>query len=256
MEGQGSDEIWGIEDEQLFEFVLANTSSDEKTLNIIMTTSYHPPFSLDVKSMGFLLDEIPIDLQSLDDGSITLAQLGHLWYGDQEIGKFVNKMEKKFPKSLFALTGDHYGRRFFNSRPTIYEHSSVPFILFGKKFVAPQTTRNTTPGSHIDIIPTIVELIAPTGFLYHSFGRSMLDKEGGNSKPDTIQFGIGHNTIITNNFIANLKYSKIPTALPDNDILIDNNLYTKMRKKHNQLLGMGRWLIFNGTILDTTTVTD
>ena len=78
MEGEGSDEIWGIEDEQLFEFVLANTSSDEKTLNIIMTTSYHPPFSLDVKSMGFLLDEIPIDLQSLDDGSITLAQLGQV----------------------------------------------------------------------------------------------------------------------------------------------------------------------------------
>ncbi len=256
MEGENSDEIWGVQDEQLFKFVLANTPIDEKTFNIILTTSYHPPFDLDVRSMGYHLYEIPKDFQSIDDGSITVNQLGHIWYGDREIGKFVSKMEKLNPNSLFAFTGDHYGRRFFNSSPTIYEHSSVPFILYSRNFIMPQTTRNKTPGSHIDIIPTIVELIAPKGFLFHSFGRSMLDKLGSNKNTNTVQFGIGYNTIVTDSFIANYKYYQKPASLSDNKFLVDNNIDSNIRKMHDQLLGMGRWLIFYGTILDTISVSD
>ncbi len=254
VETGGSDGVWGVEDEQLFEFVQANTIAGEKTFNIILTTSYHPPYNIDVKSKGFPLDEIPANIKSDLDVSIPLNQLGHFWYCDKQIGNFVEAIEKVHPSCLFAMTGDHYGRRFLNSRPSIYEHSSVPFVLYGKKFIAPQGTSNPTPGSHIDIVPTIVELIAPAGFQYHSFGRSMYNKDMNGTESSPIRFGIGYQTIVTENFIANLKIERNPAPLPDIDFVINRNLFNDLEKKHNQLLGLGWWLIFRGQVLDTTAV--
>ena len=250
IEKEVADGIWGVEDEALFAFVQSNTPADGKTFNIIMTTSYHPPFSLDVKSKGFPLSEVPADIEPYFDGSMTLNMLGHIWYGDMEIGKFVTTMEKTYPASLFALTGDHYGRRFLNSRPSIYEHTSVPFILYGQQFVAPQDTSNPTPGSHIDIVPTIVELIAPAGFQYYSFGRSMLDQGELAGRSTQSRFGIGHRTIITENFIANLKIDRNPAPLPDVEFDPHRDLFHRLEQKHNQLLGLGWWLIFRGEHLE------
>jgi len=256
IEEKVSDGVWGVEDEHLFRFVQTKTIASEKTLNIILTTSYHPPYNLDVKSKGFLLNEIPADIMSYYDGSITLNQLGHFWYCDREVGKFVSAIEKVYPSSLFAMTGDHYGRRFLNSRPSIYEHTSVPFILYSKKFIAPQGTRNPTPGSHIDIVPTIVELIAPAGFQYYSFGRSMFDKGGKGNKSGTNLFGIGHQTIVAENFIANLKFDRNPAPLPDTGFVNNSELFNSLKKKHDQLLGLGWWLILRGEVLEASTVPD
>ena len=246
--------VWGVEDEQLFNFVQMNTSVGEKTFNIILTTGYHPPFNLDVKSKGFPLNEIPADIKSLSDGSMTLNQFGVFWYCDRAVGKFVNAIENVYPSSLFAITGDHYGRRFLNASPSIYEHSSVPFILYSKKFITPQGTRNPIPGSHIDIIPTIVELIAPDGFQYHSFGRSMFDKDERSNRFTSSRFGIGHQTIVAENFIANLKIDRNPAPLPDTNFDNNSNFFHILKEKHNQLLGLGWWLIFRGVDLEATAV--
>lgn len=242
--------VWGVEDEQLFTFVQANTPADEKTFNIIMTTSYHPPYNLDVKSKGFPLNEIPADIRALSEGLMDLEQFGVFWYCDREIGKFVNILENLYPSSLFAITGDHYGRKFLNARPTIYEHSSVPFILYGKEFVTPRGHSDPTPGSHIDIVPTIVDLIAPDGFQYHSFGRPMFNKINNGTESETTRFGIGYQTIVADNFIANLKIDPQPAPLPDTDIIDNSHLFHILEKKHNQLLGLGWWLIFRGKDLE------
>ena len=256
VEKRGSDRVWGVEDEQLFKFVQTNTIAGEKTFNIILTTSYHSPYNIDVKSKGFSLDEIPENIKSEVAVSIPLNLLGHFWYCDKQIGDFVEAIEKAHPSCLFAMTGDHYGRRFLNSRPSIYEHSSVPFVLYGKRFIAPQGTSNPTPGSHIDIVPTIVELIAPAGFQYHTFGRSMLGKHENGNASSPIRFGIGYQTIVADNFIVNLKIEKTPAPLPDVDFVINSDLFQSLELKHNQLLGLGWWLIFRGHVLDTTAAID
>jgi phosphoglycerol transferase MdoB-like AlkP superfamily enzyme len=256
IEQEVSDGIWGVEDEQLFDFVQANTRAGERTFNIIMTTSYHPPFSIDVKGKGFELDEIPADIMPNFDGSMTLNQLGHIWYCDKEIGQFVSAMENAFPSSLFAITGDHYGRRFLNARPSIYEQSSVPLILYGRHFIDPQGSPNPTAGSHIDIVPTIVELIAPAGFQYHSFGRSMFEKGERAELSGLNRFGIGHRTIVTDHFIANLKIDRNPAPLPDAKFISDMDLLRDLKEKHNQLVGLGWWLIFRGDTLEPPTILD
>lgn len=165
---------WGVEDEELFDLVFQNTKTDEYTFSVILTTSYHSPYSVDVDSKGFTYqntDQFPDNMKEVYDGRMNLKELGHLWYGDYAIGKFLKQAENTYESSLFAFTGDHYGRRFINHTPNLYEQSAVPFILYGKDI---PIDKKNTPGSHIDIAPTLIELIAPKDFEYYSFGTSLL----------------------------------------------------------------------------------
>ena len=175
MGGKNESGIWGIEDEKLFELVTKNTNKENYSFNIVLTTSYHPPYSVNLKDKGFpynSISDIPDKILEHYDGSMNLKELGHLWYSDKCIGDFVKNAEKKYPNALFCFTGDHYGRRFINSKPNLKETSLVPFIIYGSSI---KDSTYNTPGSHIDIFPTIVELISPKGFNYYSFGESLFN---------------------------------------------------------------------------------
>lgn len=188
-EGSLASGSWGIEDEKLFNMVLKNTDATKPSLNVILTTSYHPPYSVDIYEKGFPYkskNNFPKEISKYYDDGMTLDELGHLWYSDKAIGDFVKRAETKYPESIFCFTGDHYGRRFLNHQPNLYEKSSVPFVLYGKS--VPKQV-NTTPGSHIDIMPTLIEMIAPKDFEYYSFGTSLFN--------DDKKYGIGYNKFIT-----------------------------------------------------------
>ncbi len=62
------------------------------------------------------------------------------------------------------------------------------------------------------------------------------DEQGGASSP--IRFGIGYQTIVTENFITNLKIEKKTAPLPDTEFVINSNLFHSLEIKHNQLLGL------------------
>ena len=167
---------WGIEDEKLFNLVMQHTDKNKYSLNIILTTSYHAPYTVDLEAKGFpykSADDFPPAMKKYYDGAMNMKELGHLWYGDKAIGDFVKKAEKEFTNSIFNFTGDHFGRKFINSKPNLYEKSSVAYIMYGKSI---PKSLNATPGSHIDIMPTLIEMIAPKGFEYYSFGESMYAK--------------------------------------------------------------------------------
>jgi phosphoglycerol transferase MdoB-like AlkP superfamily enzyme len=167
--------VWGADDDQLYELVLKKIPEGKKTFSIILTTSYHGPFTIDVIGHGYPYENVsdyPKTFQALHDGSNNPNVLGHLWFTDKALGDFIKMAESKFPNTLFAITGDHYGRRYFHSRPNLYERSSVPFILYGPQ-ISDDLMNSSNPGTHIDIFPTIVELIAPKGYKYKSFGKAL-----------------------------------------------------------------------------------
>jgi len=191
MGGKSDSGQWGVEDEKLFNLVLEKTNPEEYSLNVIMTSSYHAPYVVNVEEKGFPYkspDDFPAEVKSYFQNGMNMKELGHLWYGDYAIGEFVKGAEQKFDKtSLFAFTGDHYGRRFVNKKPNLVERSCVPFILYGEGIE--KGIVSNTPGSHSDIIPTLIETVAPEGFTYYSFGQSMFT-------PDK-QIGIGFEKVIT-----------------------------------------------------------
>ena len=72
---------------------------------------------------------------------------------------------------VFTFTGDHFGRKFINHKPNLYEKSSVPFIMYGKNI--PKEI-SEVPGSHIDIMPTLIEMVAPKDFKYFTSLRDLI----------------------------------------------------------------------------------
>ena len=232
---------WGIEDEKLFNLVMKNTDKNKYSLNIILTTSYHAPYDVDLEAKGFpykSTDDFPASVKKHYDGSMNLKELGHLWYGDKALGDFVRIAEKQYTESIFCFTGDHYGRKFINSKPNLYEKSSVAFIMYGKTI--PKAI-NTTPGSHIDIMPTLIEMIAPKGFEYYSFGESLFNK----NKHD----GFGYHKMITDNelfyFPDEAKIEKIDLNTFKENYFKNNELV----KKHNNLMALAWYYTRKGNNL-------
>jgi phosphoglycerol transferase MdoB-like AlkP superfamily enzyme len=230
--------VWGVEDEELFDLVLENTDPNEYSLNVILTSSYHAPYSIDIYEKGFPYkseQDLPLEMKQYFDNGMTMEQLGHLWYGDKAIGGFMKKSKDKFSDGLYAFTGDHFGRKFINYNPNLYERSSVPFILYGNNI---PKSKNLTPGSHIDIIPTLIEIVAPKDFEYYSFGTSLFSS----NKKESIAL----NKIVTRNDIF-----YFPTDKKIEKINLSNYNETKIEgqeimKNHNKMMSLAWYYTIKG----------
>jgi hypothetical protein len=196
---------WGVADEKLFDFARGKVGDDLVSFNMILTVSNHPPFDVDVVSRGFPLREMPASLRGLWDGEYTLRQIGHFWYGDRCLGRFADAVEGRLPGVLLAVTGDHVARRFLNDRPGLVERALVPLLLHGPQVIAGRTLPRGAFGSQLDLTPTLVELAAPAGFVYHALGRDLLSSSG-----PPAAFGAG--MAIGPDFVAEL--SGTPSWLP------------------------------------------
>ena len=164
---------WGVDDEYLFEFVKNNVDKDIPSFNVILTTSNHPPYDLDLDQIGFTGHKLRDDIKATKSDSLKV--LGHLWYADKQVGNFVKSSNEKFDKSLFAITGDHTTRLQLNYKEqAAFQHVSVPFILYGPT-LGIKPSKPLREGSHIDMLPTLYELSAPKGFQYQSVGNNLLD---------------------------------------------------------------------------------
>lgn len=160
---------WGVDDEKLLSYVRREQDDAMPTFDVVLTTSNHPPFSVDVYGKGFPWRSAPPGLPI--DADADLRVLGHLWYSDRALGDFVDGLRRDHPGTLLAITGDHYGRRFPNRHPEPWERCAVPGVLLGPAVDGRRLA--ATAGSHLDLIPTLVELCAPAGFAYHALGADL-----------------------------------------------------------------------------------
>lgn len=227
--------VWGVEDEDLFKIVMNKVSSDRPSFNVILTTSYHPPYVIDIYKKGFpykTKEDMPKEMQQYYEQGMSIEEMGHLWYSDKCIGDFVREAQKKYPDAIFCFTGDHYGRRFLTHQPSLYEESSVNFIVYGKG-IAPK--HDLTPGTHIDILPTLIDLVAPKGFEYYSFGKSLLDSD----KKEAIALDkmIAQDSLMVfsnqQNLLMNLNTMQPQNAEPSR----------KYKKKYTDFMGLGWWYL-------------
>ena len=198
---------WGVRDEHLFDYVLGKVTDDVPSFNVILTTSNHSPYDLDLDRLGFPLRSLAAPIVAYDDEAMKV--FGHYWYSDREAGRFVAAAERRLPRTLCALTGDHTGRRQGVRFPgeDVFEHFAVPFILHGPG--VPGGRRGALPaaGSHLDIAPTLYELCAPRGFAYTSFGADLLAK-------GSPSYGFGYRWIVGEGFVASDERDGEVHALP------------------------------------------
>lgn len=160
---------WGVADEDLFHAVeqYMNTE-DGPTFHFILTTTNHPPFAYDVDAKGFARHEVEAKLPaSIPTDTDTMNQLGHIWYADDVMGKFIHAVEAKDASTLFVVTGDHAERFDFATNVSLQELSGIPCFFYGAG-VTKEMIKPTDVGSHLQIIPTLGALLAPAGSTYES----------------------------------------------------------------------------------------
>ncbi len=178
---------WGVDDADLCSFVARTLDDIRPTFSVILTTSNHPPFEVDLSTTPF--DGKALVAKSGITEAEAIRVLGHLWYADHCAGNFVRAIEPRLPNLLVTLIGDHYGRRFLTGAPDPAERTAVPCVLYGPTVLAGQTCSPRMVGSHLDLFPTLVELAAPAGFTYHAWGHNLFGPEA--------DWSIGNKAVVT-----------------------------------------------------------
>ena len=177
-------------------YLMKSIATDSQpSFHVILTTSNHPPFTVNLAQGGFDPQRIQGGLpNNLKNDTAWLTKLGHFWYADKVLAEFVKRMEAQSPDSLFIITADHGDRVNIEPNPSLFVRCGIPFILYGQG-----VTKNVLPphtaGSHLNIVPTLMELIAPKGFVYYSIGQSMTQNS---------QLGINSELWITPDYIGKI----------------------------------------------------
>ncbi|QDS91465.1 Sulfatase [Roseimaritima multifibrata] len=167
-----------LHDQTLYNFI-EKLDFNKPTFNVVYTQSYHAPYDMDLEAVDCVVPPYPPELrsdQNHDEASRRIAY-GHLKYTDRCLGKFVDKMAKRFPRALFVITGDHFGRQPFTKDNRVYEHSAVPLILYGPKILKGKKFAENVVGGHCDITPTLTQLLAPQGYQYKSLGQDLFRRK-------------------------------------------------------------------------------
>jgi phosphoglycerol transferase MdoB-like AlkP superfamily enzyme len=230
---------WGVDDEYLFEFVLKSVADDRPSFNMIMTTSNHPPYDIDVRAKGFKLREIPAGLKTALAADINFIELGHYWYADRCIGNFAHSVEKKLKLPLVVITGDHAWRKKIIKQPDLYEKTAVPLVFYGRDVLGGIRLPPQATGSHLDIDATLIELAAPRGFPYHALGKNLFE-------PDQRPLGIGGSVIVGPNFMVDLEGGQKVYPLPYQELPREQPDVKQMIRLYNDLNGMAWWRIMRG----------
>ena len=172
---------WGCPDKTLFNRVYEyiDAHPNQKTFHIILTTSNHPPYTIDLAAEGFdknkVLKNLPDNI-ACDENTIT--ELGHIWYADKAMGSFVRQTEKIKPDTLFIVTGDHAERFTFSKDVDDKTYSSIPCIIYGHGVQQDWLPSNAT-GCAMQILPTLAEIAGQPNMQYSSILPSLF----ANDKP-------------------------------------------------------------------------
>lgn len=166
---------WGCPDKTLFDKVYEyiDAHPNQKTFHIILTTSNHPPYTIDVVAEGFdknkVLHNLPDDISSDKE---TINELGHIWYADMAMGFFVRQTEKLKPDTLFVVTGDHAERFTFSKDVDYKTLSAIPCIIYGK-YVNKNWLPDNATGCAMQILPTLAEIVGKPNMRYSSILPSL-----------------------------------------------------------------------------------
>lgn len=102
---------------------------------------------------------------------------------DQAVNQFIAEMKAAFPDSLFIYTGDHsslygdLGNSSLVPRDYLFRELYCTPLLIHHRDLSQDWFSGTTIGTHLNIMPTVFELIAPKGFTYYSLYPSLTQEQ-------------------------------------------------------------------------------
>ena len=165
------------------ERLIKQSDDGQPVLHFLYTTSNHGPYRMPMEELGFdaerILADAPDEVRNLR--GIAYRQLGGIWYADQSLIHFAERMMEAYPDSLIIVTGDHagglppYGHGVIpREEATLRELRMPSFALYHRDLTWDMLAHNDL-ASHMAIMPTVMELIAPEGFEYLSISRPLTE---------------------------------------------------------------------------------
>ena len=157
------DGMWGIWDEEFFQFFANNISNDkEPFINVIFSVSSHHPFKVPERYEGVF-----------PKGDVPLHKC--VGYTDHALKLFFENVSKQdwYRNTLFIITADHSTSPVHDEYKTNINSFAIPLIFF--------TPDGTLKGvdnrlaQQIDILPTVLNYLNYPG-CYVSFGDNLLNK--------------------------------------------------------------------------------
>ena len=146
-------------------FKVLEENNKQKFIFVVTKTNHHPYKLIDYK--------IPKDINNCN-----IKGINTFMYSCQKLGEFLTKLKKSkyADNTIVAVVGDHNSRLIFYDMPCI-TFKSVPFYLYIPEKIKPNKELIDTSKviSHIDIMPTLIEL-SLSNVKYYSLGRNVFDK--------------------------------------------------------------------------------
>jgi len=187
--GPDAPKTWvGVYDHVFLENIEQQIKSiDEPTFHFIYTTSNHGPYKMEDSLLDYNPEKVMPDVgEDLCSNKTRNKELATYRYSDKAIFNFVKSMKDAYPDSLFVVTGDHsnlFGS--LNNTSLIHRDYTLrdTFCTVGllQHPELDNTMIATQKGTHMSLIPTIIEAIAPKGFEYYSITPSLFE-----AQPETL----------------------------------------------------------------------
>lgn len=134
-----------------------------------------------LKELGFDAEAVLKDLpEAVRHNHKKQKVLGTYWYSDKAISNFVKSMQETYPDALFIVTGDHASLPIHPADTlerqdvTLREQFCTSFAMHHPEITQDILAGNII-GGHMNIMPTIFELIAPKGFQYYSLAKPLTE---------------------------------------------------------------------------------
>ena len=183
--GPDAPKTWvGVYDHVFLENIEQQIKSiNEPTFHFIYTTSNHGPYKMEDSLLDYDPEKVMPDVgEDLRSNKTRNKELATYRYSDKAIFTFVEAMKKAFPDSLFIVTGDHsnlFGslnntsliRRDYTLRDTFCTVALLQHPYLNQDMIV------SSKGTHMSLMPTIIEAIAPKGFEYYSIAPSLFEDQ-------------------------------------------------------------------------------
>lgn len=150
--------------------------------HMVYTTSYHSPFKIDVEKYGYDVEKVmPNAPEDIKKNKQLQRMLGTFWLTDQATGKFVDTIRNAYPDALIFLTADHAIPLTYMEKTSLMQRNCsirelhCPTFMMYHRDIDQTIFSGNTIGGHMNIMPTIMELIAPKDFTYYSLFSSLTE---------------------------------------------------------------------------------
>ena len=183
--GPDAPKTWvGVYDHVFLENIEQQIKSiDEPTFHFIYTTSNHGPYKMEDSLLDYDPKKVmPVVEEDLRSNRTRNKELATYRYSDKALFRFVEAMKEAYPDSLFVVTGDHsnlFGS--LNNTSLIHRDYTLrdTFCTVGllQHPELDSTMIATQKGTHMSLMPTIIEAIAPKGFEYYSITPSLFEEQ-------------------------------------------------------------------------------